>query len=274
MSYRDIAARYNAINALPPLAASQIGVAIARCFTGGRVLDLGAGAGRLGIPAAWAGCRVVSLDLEVEMLRAGCDEAALVGVRTRPAHAHATRLPLRSGAFDAVMINNLLHLVPEWEAVLVEAARVMHAGGVLIQGRDWLDPQSCAGRMRGKWREIVGALNPGMRPTSAAGPALFQALARMGGKTEPEFIAAEWMECLSPAQILARMRARKHNETWSLSDDLLQAGLPQLEAWAAQTFANLHAEESVHWRFLLTVTRGLCGCVLNPAPAFAAVQQA
>lgn len=257
MSYRMVARDYNAINALPSEAARQVGAAIARSVEGARLLDLGAGAGRLGIPAAQAGCQVFSVDLEAAMLRAGRDEAERSGVHIRPVQADALRLPLRSAVFDAVMINNLLHLVPNWPEVLVEAARVMRPGGVLIQGRDWLDPHSCAGKLRARWREIVAELDPGMRPTSAAGPALMQTLARMGGRTTDEVVAAEWTEHLSPAGILQAMRARRNNETWAVSDAVLDAGWPLLFEWAQRTFADLHAAESVTRRFVFSVTHGL-----------------
>lgn len=257
MSYREIASRYNAINALPPDAAFQVGSAIAGYTHGDALLDLGAGAGRLGIPAALAGCRVVALDLEPAMLRAGRHEANLRAVSLASVQADAVRLPIADDSFGAVMINNLLHLVPQWQTVLVEVARVLRPGGVLILGRDWLDPQSCAGRIRTKWREIVATLRPDMRPTTAAGPALFQTLARMGGRIEAEILAAEWTECLSPAHILNRMRQRMHNETWSLDDGLLASGLAMLEPWLHESFDDLNAEEEVTWRFMLTVTYDL-----------------
>jgi SAM-dependent methyltransferase len=257
MSYKHVAPNYNAINALPPLAASQIGDAIARSTYGGHVLDLGAGAGRLSIPAAWAGCNVIALDLEMAMLRAGRAEGRSVLVNVPAVQASALHLPFPNHSFETVMINNVLHQVPEWESALDEVVRVLRPCGVLLQGRDWLDPQSCAGRIRSKWREIVGTLDPEMRPTSAAGPALFQTLARMGGKFEREIAVAEWTECMSPAHILDRMRARQHNETWSLSDDVLNAGLPMLTEWAQTQWVDVREEEQVHWRFMLSVTRGL-----------------
>ena len=255
MSYREVAGRYNAINALPPHAAQQIGVAIAQVTPGRRLLDMGAGAMRLSIPAAQAGCEVTALDLEPAMLDAGQREAQALGLQVRAVHGNVLNMPFNEGEFDAVMINNVLHQVPAWENGLLEARRVTRQDGVLIQGRDWLDPQSCAGRMRSKWREIVASLDPAMRPTAAAGPALFQALAKMGGSTTGEIIAGEWVECLSPALILNRMRNRMHNETWALSDAVLNEGLPQLMNWAQQTWTDLREEEKVQWRFMLSVTR-------------------
>lgn len=44
----------------------------------------------------------------------------------------ATRLPIRSGGVDAVVLVWLLHLLPDAAPVLAEAARVLRPGGVLI----------------------------------------------------------------------------------------------------------------------------------------------
>ncbi|GIV85848.1 MAG: hypothetical protein KatS3mg052_2855 [Candidatus Roseilinea sp.] len=101
MSYREIASRYNALNALPPHAALQVGSAIARYARGEMLLDLGAGAGRLGIPAALAGCRVVALDLELAMLRAGQREAGLQAVELPSIQANAVHVPFCDDCFDA-----------------------------------------------------------------------------------------------------------------------------------------------------------------------------
>jgi SAM-dependent methyltransferase len=50
----------------------------------------------------------------------------------RAACADATRLPFRDGAFDAVLIRDLLHHVPDRARVLAEAARLLKPGGRLV----------------------------------------------------------------------------------------------------------------------------------------------
>lgn len=256
MSYREIAPRYNAINRLPEQAGLAVGKALADLAGRGALLDLGAGAGRLSIPAARCGAQTVSFDLEHAMLAAGRAQAEDYHLGFSAATADVTALPLPSGAFSVVMINNVLHLVQRWQDALQEARRVLAPGGVLVMGRDVLDPQSVASQIRGKWRQIVGALRPDMRPTSAAGPALPATLAEMGGAIQPERTVASWVERIRPAQILHRMATRMHNETWSLDDVTLAEGLPQLKTWAEQSF-DLDEVEETSWRFAVTEVKGL-----------------
>jgi hypothetical protein len=98
-------------------------------------------------------------------------------------------------------------------------------------------------------------LLPGARPPGA-GAALAQAIARLGGTTEPEVVAAEWIAHTSPAALLAGMAARADSETWALDDELLAAALTRVREWAAATWDDLAAEQPIRHRFVLTVTRG------------------
>lgn len=262
MSYREIASRYNAINAIPPKAAAQIGAALAEQIGSQRwVLDIGAGAGRLAIPAWQAGCHVIALDLELAMLVAGDCEANERGIKLPLLQSDARQLPFVDEAVDVIMINNLLHLVEGWQQVLLDAVRVMKRGGVLLQGRDWLDPNSRAFQLRNKLRQIVGTLDPSMRPTSAAGPTLMQTLAQMGGKPSPEIMVASWHEPESIERTLQKMALRQHNETWSLDESLLRVALDQLTEWAATTWPDLDTIEQTERRFLIGATQNLKGTV-------------
>jgi SAM-dependent methyltransferase len=257
ISFSAVAPRYNRINALPDQAAGSLGEALARLSPpGAPALDMGCGAGRVAVPAAAAGLPVVGIDLDAAMLG-----EALAGATALPFEAvrgTITRLPFADASFNTVLSINVLHLVPEWRAVLAEAVRVLRPGGLFVQGRDWIDPESCAGLLRGKLREVVMALEPGLRPTAAASPAvLAAALAEYGGATEPELVAARWDAPISPAELLRQMAARLHNETWMLSDELLAAALERLQAWAAETWADPEAAQPVERRFHLIVTRGL-----------------
>lgn len=258
ISFKDIAASYNKINAIPEKAALQIGKVVAH-IAGKRasILDVGAGAGRITIPIALAGCAATALDCEPKMLAELERQAKEFSLNLTTVVGDATKLPFPDHAFDAIFTSNLLHLVPEWEKAIDEAIRVMKFGGVLIQGRDWVAPESCFARLRNKLRENVAALNPNLKPTAAAGPALFQALEKRGGKNEPEIIAARWSLSFSPAQLLAQMEARAFNETWQLEEGLLREALGRTRAWAREQWHNLTREEEVEFRFLIYITRAL-----------------
>jgi predicted O-methyltransferase YrrM len=258
MSFREIARAYNDINRIPPEAAQALGKKVASLVgNGSTVLDVGAGAGRIALPVAASGVKLTALDSEAEMLDEAARLAAEQHLTATFIKGDAVHLPFEPDSFDAVMTSNVLHLVSEWQNSLKEMQRVLRTGGLLIQGRDWLDPNSCAGKIRNQMRRIIGTLNPAMQPTAAAGPAMFQTLAQMGGTTDPEIVAATWHEKTSPAQVLSRMAARTNNETWQLEESLFNESMNQITAWTKANFENLDAEETVEWRFMLYVTRGL-----------------
>jgi SAM-dependent methyltransferase len=261
ISFSSVAPRYNQINALPAAAAAQVGATLAGLLSpGAAVLDMGCGAGRIAVPAAAAGLRVTGVDSDAAMLAEASRSAAAGRLEFTAIHGDITALPLPDDRFEAVLSINVLHLVPAWQQALAEATRVMRPGGLLIQGRDWLDPASCAGQLRGQLRQAIMALEPGLQPTAAASPVVMaQALAQAGGTTEPDIIAASWALPASPADVLAQMAAREHNETWMLGPDLLAAAMERLHAWASATWADLDAAEPVERRFVFTVTRGLRG---------------
>ena len=59
-----IAGNYDSVRGHPPEVAEQIGRAIAAVAgTPARVLELGVGTGRIALPVATAGCRVVGIDI-------------------------------------------------------------------------------------------------------------------------------------------------------------------------------------------------------------------
>lgn len=258
MSFKDIAAHYNKINAIPERAALQIGKVVAHLI--GRqstVLDVGAGAGRITIPIAMAGCTVTALDCEPKMLEELERQAKEFSLHITTVVGDATKLPFPDHSLDAVFTSNVLHLVPEWEKAIDEAIRVMKFGGLFIQGRDWVSPESAFARLRAKLREIVATLNPKLKPTAAAGPALFEALAAKGGKNEPEIIAARWTMSISPAQLLSQMENRAFNETWQLEEGLLREAMRRIRTWAREQWHHLECEEETEFRFLLYLTRNL-----------------
>ena len=97
---------------------------------GKEVLEIATGPGLLAKHVAPAARRMVATDYSEGMIR-----EAMKG--ERPANltfevADATALPYADDSFDAVLIANALHVMPEPEKVLSEIDRVLRLGGVLI----------------------------------------------------------------------------------------------------------------------------------------------
>mgnify|MGYP000454034085 CR=1 FL=1 len=257
MSYKDVAATYNDINSIPLGAADDLGKAVAKIVgDGATIMDFGGGAGRISVPIAKY-TNMTALDIEIEMLRASKALADARGITMRHVTGNVLGMPYPDNAFDAIITTNVLHQVPAWREAMVEAARIMKPGAVMIFGRDNLNEDSCAFRLRSKLREITGALDPNMRPTDAAGPTLFQHLMEMGGRPVGRDIACTWIETVSPNDILGRMQNRTHNETWSLGNEIHSQLMTQIRAWAAAEFDDLDAKEDVNWSFELFTVGGL-----------------
>lgn len=84
-----------------------------------RILDVGVGTGRFASPLQDFGFRVTGVDVSVEMLKRA--QSKSVGSL---AQGDARRLPFKDKAFDAVLMNHVLHLIGEWREALKDIRRV------------------------------------------------------------------------------------------------------------------------------------------------------
>jgi ubiquinone/menaquinone biosynthesis C-methylase UbiE len=106
---------------------------VAERVRGLEVLELAAGTGLVTAELAKTAKRVVATDLSEDMLavlRGRLETHGGGNVEVRP--ADATALPFAEASFDAVVMANLLHLLPEPWLALEEARRVLRPGGLLL----------------------------------------------------------------------------------------------------------------------------------------------
>jgi SAM-dependent methyltransferase len=126
---------------------------LGRLAPGERVLDLGSGAGTDSLVAAQmvgAAGRVTGIDMTPEMLakaRAAATEMGATNVEF--VEGEAEHLPFEDGAFDVVISNGVIDLIPDKDAVFAELHRVLVPGGRLqIADVTIQDPVSEEGRRK------------------------------------------------------------------------------------------------------------------------------
>jgi SAM-dependent methyltransferase len=200
-----------------------------------RILDVGAGTGRIAIPFATRGNLVVALEPAAGMLtelRMKAGDTAVLAVA-----AEAARLPFRDGSFDAIVIARLLYLTVDWRAILGEAHRVLAAGGRMLH--EWGN-----GEADEEWAQIRDELR---RLLEAAG---LSAPFHPGVRSEAEVddhlaglrLRRESQLDLGPGPVstlrefLRRLVEGELSYVWSVPDDVQTLSLPRLQRWAEQTF--------------------------------------
>jgi SAM-dependent methyltransferase len=110
-----------------------------RLRPGDRVLDAGCGAGRHAFEAYRRGARVVALDTDAVELKRATDVLAAMyeagetapGGAASPLQASALDLPFPDGAFDHVVVAEVLEHIDDDRGAIRELARVLRPGGTL-----------------------------------------------------------------------------------------------------------------------------------------------
>lgn len=103
---------------------------------GEKVLDIGSGTGRFTQPMVRAGIEAYGFDISRNMLGKARDKGLVNLIQ-----GDATRLPFHTGSFKASLVTNVLHLVPGWKYLMLEACRVSKRAVIAVDiGRGENDP--------------------------------------------------------------------------------------------------------------------------------------
>jgi len=118
-NFDRIADVYEETRRLPPLVLDGLTEQMASVFEGGRVLDAGVGTGRYAHALGDRDLTIVGLDVSRNMLGRARERGL-----SRLVRGDLTTLPFRDRAFDHTIAIHILHLVPDWRAMIREVTRV------------------------------------------------------------------------------------------------------------------------------------------------------
>lgn len=100
-------------------------------IAGARVLDVGCGDAGVLIAFAEAGAACSGIEPDARSLERGAARAEEHGVRVELRQSFAEEIPFADGAFDLVLLDNVLEHVRDRDRTLAEIRRVLRPGGLL-----------------------------------------------------------------------------------------------------------------------------------------------
>jgi ubiquinone/menaquinone biosynthesis C-methylase UbiE len=116
------------------VALRERGYELLRLKRAATVVDVGCGTGRAVAELVERGVRAIGVDLDPAMLTAARERFPGTDVRA----ADATDLPVPDGEAQGYRADKVLHMLPEPQAALAEARRVLAPGGrIVLVGQDW-----------------------------------------------------------------------------------------------------------------------------------------
>lgn len=134
---------------------------------GGRVLDVGCGAGRVAVALARRGFEVDALDVEARVVEQAKEYAARAGVDVRffTANFQAPDPRFPDETYDAVVCSEVLEHVEPWRDVVANIARVLKPGGLFVlttpnDPKQFSVLDEYAGHVRRfRWEELASGLS-------------------------------------------------------------------------------------------------------------------
>jgi SAM-dependent methyltransferase len=247
--FDSVAPTFDRHRALPDGAPEAIRAAVLGAVEAAspRLLDLGAGTGRIGIPFVAAGDDYVGVDLSFGMLGAFAQRG---GPAPRLVQADGQHLPFRDATFDAVMLIQVFGGMRGWRRLVAEARRVLHGAGVLVLGRAVAPPDGLDARMKQRLALLLGEIGAPVDRTNTRQDAQ--------GWLEQEargtrLVAATWTARRTPRGFIERHGTGARFS--ALPAPVKEEAMARLAAWAETAFGSLDAASAEPHEFELQLFR-------------------
>jgi demethylmenaquinone methyltransferase/2-methoxy-6-polyprenyl-1,4-benzoquinol methylase len=253
MSVYDVAAStFERHRALPDGVPETIRAAVLEAVDASppRLLDLGAGTGRIGIPFIAARDDYVGVDLSFGMLSEFRRRAAECARAPRLVRADGERLPFADASFDAVLLIQVFGGMRGWRRLLAEARRVLRRAGVLVLGRAVAPPDGLDARMKARLALLLGEIGaPADRTNTRQNAQGWLEQEARGTR----LVAATWTASRTPRGFIERHRTGARFS--ALPAPVKEEAMRRLAAWAATAFGSLDAASVEPYEFELQLFR-------------------
>jgi ubiquinone/menaquinone biosynthesis C-methylase UbiE len=208
---------------------------VARATPRPRLLDLGAGSGRIGHAFVAAGDDYVGVDLSLGMLRQFARRADSDGRAPRLVQADGNRLPFGDAAFDIVLLVQVFGGMDEWRPLVAEARRVLRPAGALVLGRTAMPADGIDSRMKAQLEAILADM--GVAPERKNAREHVRRWLERSSRGGTPVAAAEWDAERTPQGFMERHRTGAQFS--QLPGAIKDEALSRLSAWAITEFGSL-----------------------------------
>lgn len=214
-----------------------------------RVLDIGAGTGRVAIAFARLGYATLAADPSTAMLaelRRKAPEDRIHAIA-----GEGALLPLAPASVDVVVLARVLYLISDWQAVLRQARDVLKPHGCLLHEWGSGQPGELWVEIREKARELfqqAGVANP-FHPGARTEEEADHHLAALGFIRTIDLPLGPGPEMTLRA-FLAAIASGELSYIWNVPESVRQTCLPRLEEWCAATFdldQSIPIPEELRW---------------------------
>ncbi len=202
---------------------------------GARILDVGAGTGRVSIALADIGCKVLAVDPAIAMLNRLQGKAPDAQIHT--VVGEGGRLPFAAGSFDGAVLARVLYLMSDWQSVLSQAYDVLKPRGYLFH--EWGNGQADEAwvQVREKARslfEAAGVSDP-FHPGARAEAEVDAFLDRLGLVHSKRLSIGHGADT-TLSEFVGRVVSGELSYIWNVPRHVQEACIPQLQEWCRGTF--------------------------------------
>ena len=202
---------------------------------GARVLDIGAGTGRVAVAFASIGCKTVALDPAMPML--GELRRKTLERQVRVVAGEGARLPFAGGSFDGVILARVLYLMSDWQVVLRETYDVLKPGGCLFH--EWGNGQADEAwvQIREKARALFqdAGIDSPFHPGARAEAEVEEYVTNLGFVRSKELPIGPGPG-LTLRDFVGRVASGELSYIWNVPKQVQESCLPQLKTWCEGTF--------------------------------------